>query len=138
MSGLAELYVRDDRSTAPSKGLSDYAFAEAAAPVCDPATKPVETLSSYIEWLNNELRKGAQRSATRLAAKRRLVALEAEAIVRSLDAFILAGCCEPALKTLESQVRALPWPAEAAPVRIRLLSAIIAAQGRARKNVESC
>ena len=137
VSGVDEWYVRDDRS-ATAKDLSGYGFGEPAAPMCEPATSSVEALSTYIDLLNGELGKGSAKSATRLAAKRRLVLLEAEVIIRSLDAFIAAGCCEPNLRGLESKVRGLPWPSEAAPIRIKLLSAIIAAGDRAKKNHELC
>ena len=140
LSGLGERYERTVREAVGSRdSLSFYGFAESvSAPSCEPASGELEVLSDNLKWLNNELRKGAQADAKKLAAKRRLVVLAVEVIIRSLDVYIAAGCCEPQLRTLEADAKALSWPSEAQPLKTKLVSGIIDAQIRAKKDTKHC
>ena len=66
--------------------------------------------------------------------------MDVESLVKSLDEFIKAGCCEPSLKTMERQIGALPWPADLTVQihRTKLITSIKSAQAKARKDLEHC
>lgn len=110
----------------------------AAPPVCDVARSDLQSISTDIQLINNELRKGAGASATRMALKKNLLDLDVNGMISSLDSYIASGCCEPGLKTLESQVNALPWPLTVIATKARLVGEIVAAQLRARKDFKHC
>ena len=139
LSGLGERYEKQEREAAGSRdNLSFYGFAESAASPCEPAKGELGILSDNIKWLNNELSKGAQADAKKLAAQRRLVFLEVEVIIKALDTYIAAGCCEQQLRTLEADASGLNWPGEAQPLRKKLVFAIMDAQMRAKKDTKHC
>jgi hypothetical protein len=109
-----------------------------AAPVCGAARADLATIAGDLTLVNNELAKGAGASRHRLDLKRKLLDLDVNGMITSLDSYIVSGCCEPSLKTLESEVLALPWHVSVDPMRARLLREIAAAQGRARKDFKHC
>jgi hypothetical protein len=109
-----------------------------AGPLCDAARSDLTSLEFDLKILNNEVAKGTGASPTRLALKRRLLTVDVNGMIAALDSYIASGCCEPALKTLESEVQALPWPTSSTATRTRLQNAIVAAQGRARKDQKHC
>lgn len=120
-------------------GFSHFGFGEPQpTPVCEPARSDLTTVADDLKLLNRELGKGAKASRLRLQLKRRLLVLDAEVIIRSLDSYIQSGCCEPALKTLESEVNGLPWPVSAGATKARLAKAIVAAQEKARNDRKHC
>jgi hypothetical protein len=84
------------------------------------------------------LARGAGASAVRLTLKRKLLDTDVDGMIHALDFYIESGCCEPSLKTLESEIQALPWAPIVVPTRARLLSEISAAQTRARKDFKHC
>lgn len=110
----------------------------AAPPVCSAARTDLQSISFDIEIINNELKKGAGASATRMALKKRLLELDVDGMIGALDSYIASGCCEPALKTLESEVNALPWPLPVISTKAKLVGQIVAAQLRARKDHRYC
>lgn len=112
----------------------------AAPPVCAAARSDLKSISFDIELINNELKKGAAKSARRLALKESLLDLDVNGMISSLDSYIVSGCCEPALKTLESEVKALPWPltVTVTATKAKLVGEIVAAQLRARKDFKHC
>jgi hypothetical protein len=88
--------------------------------------------------LHSTSAKGAGLSPRRLALKQDLLNLDVDSMISSLDAHIASGCCEPALKTLEADVKTMAWPALVAATKSKLITQIIAAQGRARKDFKHC
>ena len=113
-------------------------FAGVPAPVCAAARSDLGAVAADITLINNELAKGAGGSAHRLDLKKRLLESDVDGMISALDSYIVSGCCEPALKTLESEVKALPWHVSVVPTQLRLLREIVAAQGRARKDFKHC
>jgi hypothetical protein len=109
-----------------------------ADPVCGAARADLATIAGDLTLVNNELAKGARASARRLDLKKKLLDLDVEGMVSALDSYIATGCCEPSLKVLESEVKALPWHVTVVPILSRLLREIAAAQGRARKDFKHC
>ena len=116
-----------------------FGFAGAPAPpVCGAARADVSTIACDITLVNNELAKGLGASARRLDLKKRLLDADVDSMISSLDSYIATGCCEPSLKVLESEVKALPWHVTVVPILSKLLKEIGAAQGRARKDFKHC
>jgi hypothetical protein len=109
-----------------------------AAPVCGAARRDLTAVGLDIDLINRELAKGAGASARRLDLKRQLLDSDVDGMINALDAYIASGCCEPSLKSLEAEVKALPWHVTVVPVLSRLLGGIAAAQGRARKDFKHC
>ena len=118
----------------PNNGLGYFA----APPVCDTARRDLAAVASDLNLINNELARGPGASPARLSLKRQLLESDVNGMIRALDSYIASGCCEPALKTLETEIQALPWPIIVVPTRLRLLKEIIAAQDRARKDSQHC
>lgn len=113
--------------------------AKVGEPTCGAAAHDLERLKAYLEFVNNELQKTPP-DAHRLDLKKQLVTSQVQVIIDSLGGYIEAGCCEPALKGLEAEVRGLPWPADAdmARERDRLIDAIRRAQDAAKKDFVHC
>ena len=111
----------------------------AQAPACEAAAHDLEVLHDMLKWLGNELGKQTP-NPTRLGLLRDLVRLQVDDIIANLGDYIAAGCCEPSLKTLETQVNGLPWPVDnsAQGQRARLVQAIKQAQEKARKDFQHC
>jgi hypothetical protein len=76
--------------------------------VCDPAEHSLERLSTSLTMFKKEADKSYP-DANRLKRLGTLVGWDADNMSGSLADFIDRGCCEPELKALEAQVRALPW-----------------------------
>ena len=110
----------------------------AAPPVCESARRDLETIAFDVKIINNELAKGAGLSPTRLSLKQDLLNLDVNSMISSLDSHIASGCCEPALKTLEADVKAMTWPPLVAATKSKLITQIVAAQDRARKDFKHC
>jgi hypothetical protein len=110
----------------------------AAPPVCEAARRDLDTIAFDVRIINNELAKGPGLSPTRLSLKQDLLTLDVDSMISSLDSHIASGCCEPALKTVEASVKALAWPSLVAATKSKLVTEIIAAQGRARKDFKHC
>jgi hypothetical protein len=120
-------------------GPSHFGFGYfAAPPVCEAARRDLDTIAFDVKIINNELAKGPGLSPRRLSLKQDLLNLDVDSMISSLDSHIASGCCEPALKTLETDVKALTWPALVATTKSKLITEIIAAQGRARKDFKHC
>ena len=120
-------------------GLSYFGFGEPqTAGVCEPARGDLTAVADDLKLLNRELGKGINGSPRRLELKRQLLVLDVEVIIRSLDSYIESGCCEPRLKTLESEINGMPWPVLAGAIKARLAKAIVAAQEKARKDRKHC
>jgi hypothetical protein len=121
-------------------GSPRFGFGEPpAAPVCASARNDLAAVANDLNLINNELAKGIFLSSpVRLALKKQLLDSDANGMIAALDTYIASGCCEPALKTLETEVQALPWPASVGPTKAKLLKEIVAAQGRARKDFKHC
>jgi hypothetical protein len=115
-----------------------FGFAGVPAPVCAAARSDLSAVAADLTLINNELAKGAGASAHRLDLKKRLLESDVDGMISALDSYIVSGCCEPALKTLESEVKALAWHVSVVPTQFRLLREIVAAQGRARKDLKHC
>jgi hypothetical protein len=109
-----------------------------APPVCGAARRDLTAITDDLRLVNNELAKGPGASAAKLTLKRQLLDLDVDGMIRSLDSYIASGCCEPSLKTLESEINALSWPMLVVPTKARLVSGILAAQDRARKDLKHC
>lgn len=111
----------------------------AGAQPCGAAASDLENLANSLRFLNNALSRTPP-NPTRVRLLKELVRMDAEAIIGSLSRYIAAGCCEPSLKTLEAEVRALPWPADpdVLVLRDRLIDAIRKAQAAAKKDFEHC
>lgn len=77
-------------------------------PVCEAAAHSLEHLATSLKWFKKETEK-TYGDPKRLKSIGSLVVSLAESIISGLPDFIDRGCCEPELKTLEAQVRALPW-----------------------------
>jgi hypothetical protein len=107
-------------------------------PVCGAARADLATIAGDLTLINNELAKGSGASAYRLSLKRQLLDLDVDGMIRALDSYIATGCCEPSLKTLESEVKALPWHVTVVPTLSKLLTEVTAAQGRAKKDLKHC
>jgi hypothetical protein len=77
-------------------------------PICEAAEHNLERLSTSLKMFNRESGK-TYGDPKRLKNLGSLVVGDAEAISERLASYIERGCCEPELKILEAQVRALPW-----------------------------
>lgn len=77
-------------------------------PICQAATGDLDRLQDSLKLFNKELTKTYVNSK-RLKNLVSLVGFDVDRIIGNLDAYIDGGCCAPELKTLEAQVRALPW-----------------------------
>jgi hypothetical protein len=110
----------------------------AAPPVCDPSRRDLNAIADDLKLINNELARGAGASPHRMNLKRQLLDSDVDGMIHALDSYIASGCCEPSLKTLESEINALPWPLLVVPTKLRLAAGIVAAQGRARKDFTHC
>jgi len=110
----------------------------AAPPVCESARRDLDTIAFDVKIINNELAKGAGLSPRRLSLKQDLLNQDVDSMISSLDSHIASGCCEPALKTVEADVNSMPWPALVAATKSKLITEIIAAQDRARKDFKHC
>ena len=110
----------------------------AAPPVCDAARRDLEAVGDDLKLIQRELARGAGASPTRLNLKRQLLDLEVDGMIRSLDAYIATGCCEPSLQVLESEIHGLGWPPLTIPTKTRLVGEIVAARARARKDFKHC
>ena len=110
----------------------------AAPPVCESARRDLDTIAFDVRIINNELAKGAGLSPKRLSLKQDLLNQDVDSMISSLDSHIASGCCEPALKTVEADVNSMPWPALVAATKSKLITQIIAAQDRARKDFKHC
>ena len=120
-------------------GPSHFGFGYfAAPPMCEAARRDLDTIAFDVRIINNELAKGPGLSPRRLSLKQDLLNLDVDSMISSLDSHIASGCCEPALKTLEADVKALTWPSLVAATKSKLVTEIIAAQGRARKDFKHC
>ena len=130
------------RMVRPPRGIrrvARFGFAGAPAPpVCGAARADVSTIAGDLTLVNNELAKGSGASARRLDLKKQLLDVDADGMISSLDSYIATGCCEPSLKVLESELKALPWHVTVVPILSKLLKEIGAAQGRARKDFKHC
>ena len=111
----------------------------ASAPTCGTAAGDLENLANSLRFLNNALSRTPP-NPTRVRLLKELVRMDTEAIIGSLSHYVAAGCCEPSLKVLEADVRALPWPADPDVLlqRDRLISAIQKAQAAAKQDTEHC
>jgi hypothetical protein len=118
----------------PKFGLGYFA----APPVCETARRDLAAVATDLTLINNELARGPGLSPARLSLKRQLLDSDVNGMIGALDSYIASGCCEPALKTLETEIQALPWPIIVVPTRLRLLREVLAAQGRARKDTQHC
>jgi len=107
--------------------------------LCEPAGSDLEHLADSLKWLNNALRRRPL-NQRRIALLKRLVESNVDTIIRSLGGYIEAGCCEPALKSLEAQASKLPWPTDSdlQKQRGKLIDAIQKAQEKARKDFTHC
>lgn len=110
-----------------------------SGPPCQAAADDLDRLRNSLTFLNNALSRTPP-NTTRIRLLKELVRMDVEAIISNLSSYISAGCCEPSLKTLEADVRALPWPADADVLlqRDKLLDAILKAQAAAKKDREHC
>ena len=77
-------------------------------PICEAATHNLERLSASLKWFNKESAK-TYPDPKRLKKLGSLVLDDADGMSGRLDDYMAGGCCEPELKTLEAQVRSLPW-----------------------------
>ena len=109
-----------------------------SSPVCGAARRDLTAVELDIDLINREVARGAGASARRLDLKKRLLDSDVNGMIRSLDAYIATGCCEPSLKTLAAEVNSLPWHVSVVPIRMKLQREIIAAQGRARRDTTHC
>ena len=77
-------------------------------PICEAAAHDLERLASSLKWFNKESEK-TYGDPKRLKNLSSLVVADAETISERLVDYVDRRCCEPELKSLEAQVRALPW-----------------------------
>jgi hypothetical protein len=77
-------------------------------PTCEAAEHNLERLATSLKWFKRESEK-TYGDPKRLKNRGSLVVGDADQIIKSLGDYIDRGCCEPELKILEAQVRALPW-----------------------------
>lgn len=77
-------------------------------PNCDAAAHNLERLESSIKIFNKESAKTISDPA-RLKKIGALVTADAQNLIDRLSDFVDGGCCDAELRTLEAQVRALPW-----------------------------
>jgi hypothetical protein len=77
-------------------------------PVCEAAAHRLERLATSLKWFKRESDK-TYGDPERLKSLGALVVADAEGITERLADYIDRGCCEPELRALEAQVRALPW-----------------------------
>jgi hypothetical protein len=110
-----------------------------SGPPCQAAADDLDRLKNSLTFLNNALSRTPP-NARRIGLLKELVRMDVEAIISNLSNYISAGCCEPSLKTLEADVRALPWPAEPDVLlqRDKLIDAILKAQAATKKDTEHC
>src|SRR6185369_16468966 len=74
-----------------------------SGPPCQAAADDLNNLKNSLTFLNNAL-SSTPPNATRIQLLKELLRLDVEAIISSLSSYILAGCCEPSLKTLEADI----------------------------------
>ena len=131
--------VTTSEAATGSTGPAKEEPAPVKAPTCEAAERSLERLKQDLEWLTNELNKTPP-NPRRLELLKGLLHTEVDGIIAELDSYIVAGCCEPQLKTLEAQVAGLPWPADADALkeRDRLIDAIRKAQAKAKADHEHC
>ena len=77
-------------------------------PVCEAAAHSLERLATSLKLFKKESEK-TYGDPKRLKNLGSLVVADAEHISEGIVDYLDRGCCEPELKTLEAQVRALPW-----------------------------
>jgi hypothetical protein len=117
-----------------------FGFAGFAAPplVCGAARADLTAIGADLKLINDEIAKGAGASALRLDLKKKLLGVDVDGMISSLDSYIVTGCCESSLKSLASEVNGLPWHVSVVPIQAKLLREIVAAQARARKDFKHC
>jgi hypothetical protein len=76
--------------------------------VCEAAAPSLERLATSLKWFKREVDKSYP-EAKRVKNYIDLVVSDAKSLSDGLSDFMDRGCCEPELKALEAQVRALPW-----------------------------
>jgi hypothetical protein len=77
-------------------------------PICEAAIHNLERLATSLKWFNRELTK-TYVDPEKLRRRVALVVADADDMSGRVNDFLDRSCCEPELKTLEAQVRALPW-----------------------------
>jgi hypothetical protein len=77
-------------------------------PVCEAASYNLEKLATLLKIFKKETEK-TYPDAKRLKNLGALIFADAEDLSNRLPDLINGGCCEAEMKTLEAQVRALPW-----------------------------
>ncbi|HEY7784647.1 MAG TPA: hypothetical protein VIB00_07970 [Pyrinomonadaceae bacterium] len=133
---LRRRFVRPRRMQRARFGFAG--FGAPPPPVCGAARSDLTTIAADLKLINDEIAKGAGASAVRLDLKKKLLDVDVDGMVSSLDSYIATGCCEPSLKTLASEVNALRWHVSVVSTQARLLREIGAAQARARKDFKHC
>lgn len=119
--------------------LINEGLGQPASPSCNAAVSDLELLSIILRRLNRSLNE-SPRNPGRISRLKRLVGLQVSSIISVLDNYIKEGCCEPSLKTLETQVDKLPWTQDR-PVqeqKDKLVKAIQKSQEKARKDFDHC
>lgn len=108
-------------------------------PICDAASQDLDLLKFWLEELEKELAKPSP-SPSRIDTIKDGVRISVDDMIANLDAYITSGCCEPQLKHLEGQIKALPWSSETdiQTLRTKLLEAIHKAQEKARHDYVHC
>lgn len=75
---------------------------------CEAAAHSLERLATSLKWFKREVDKSYP-EAKRVKNYIDLVVSDAKSLSDGLSDYMDRGCCEPELKDLEKQVRALPW-----------------------------
>jgi len=108
-------------------------------PICEAAAHNLERLATSLKWFKKESEK-TYGDPKRLKNLGSLVVDDAERISQRLIDYIDRGCCEPELKTLEAQVRALPWTFQRARgtkvVRVEVFRNIVRAHSNVIKAIQ--
>ncbi|MFN0172613.1 MAG: hypothetical protein ACKV22_40050 [Bryobacteraceae bacterium] len=104
-------------------------FSKPEPPRCAAAELDVFLLDTILRRLKS------QPGNTRLL---RMLKEAVDSTLKALPTFVSQGCCEPHLKTLETEVSNMPWPVSQSTLRKQLLDAIRAGQQAAKKDFEHC
>ena len=88
--------------------LQTWAGLGQSQPICEAAIEDLDRLSASLKSFNKELKK-TYVDPKRLKNLGSLVTFDVDRLIGNLDTYMDDGCCRAELKTLEAQVRALPW-----------------------------
>lgn len=131
-------WPRLQRAIELTKGGGKSGAASTKEPLCKPAQFEINILQDLLKELYEEIDKAAPDQAKAREIRGRILGA-IQRIMDFLDSYITEGCCEPHLKSLENQVKGLPWRNNPPKkILVELEEAIRAAVEKARRDYKHC